>query len=317
MSGSINLAAIIYVLIIIVTFVVGVIVYAIVYNKNANKVLRTGKPNVLLDKGAFIKMIALFGILILSIIVIIQNANHKNVMKEISNSISELQSQINDLKNQNSALRSEFYNYVEGQKNIYNYSIKIEDLDIEEKKAEVLIKFSIREIHKNSTISVKATSMDDSNDTTEVNVIGSGVYEGTLKLSIESNYSVIIIEETDEIIKTYDTGNIYLKHRFDIDFKAVIEIKEDGKNELIIILDRSSLPEELKPTDIILKLFDKNNNLISNKSIFASLKEEENGFSYKFEDIIFGEEDVFSAQIEIHNALGKVNQGVDFYRINK
>src|SRR5690606_18793785 len=106
------------VLIIIVTFVVGVIVYAIVYNKNANKVLRTGKPNVLLDKGAFIKMIALFGILILSIIVIIQNANHKNAMKEISNSISELQSQINDLKNQNSALRSEFYNYVEGQKNI-------------------------------------------------------------------------------------------------------------------------------------------------------------------------------------------------------
>lgn len=308
--------AYIYILLIIAIFIIGIIVYAIIYNKNANKVLKTGKPNVLLDKGPFINMLALFGILILCVVMLIQNTNLKRLIKNYADQVVSLQSDITYLKNQNTILGSRLNELVDGQKNVYNFDYEIKELDVDKKKVDVVISFSLREALKNSTITIKAIRDNLLSETVQVVATGTGVYSGTLKLAIDGDYSIILIEETDEIIKTYQAGNVYLKGRFQLDFKATILFKPDGKYELQIVIDKNNLIDALRPTDVVLLIKDKFDSEILNKSIFSSLKGEAYGYSYIISDNI-KEEDINLAQIDIFYQLGKSTSYVEYIRIDK
>lgn len=298
-------AVVLIIVIIPAIILLGVIIYAVIYNLNANKVLRSGKPNILLDKAPFVNMLAVFGVLILVIIMVFQNYNQNNIIEELTTKVSSLSEQIASLRSENSSLRLEFYNYQEEQKNVYNTNYEIGDFYPEEKETDVIVSFSLREVYKGSIIKIKAINIDNASDTVESIASGAGVYEATLKLSIEANYSLIVIEETDEIIKTNQALSIFLKNRFAQYYKVDILYNDDGKRVLKIYQEKYFLPEQFDITDVKLTLYNAKKEIVFSQNIFDSLIKDDLSYSYLIADNILNDEERYSFKIEIYNQYGK------------
>ncbi|HHX00748.1 MAG TPA: hypothetical protein GX740_05560, partial [Acholeplasmataceae bacterium] len=80
----------IFVILIPILLIIGAIIYVILYNKNLNKVLETGKPNRMLDKNQYINLFAVIGTFILAIILIFQSIRHTKFFNEIEAKLEQL-----------------------------------------------------------------------------------------------------------------------------------------------------------------------------------------------------------------------------------
>lgn len=305
-------AGIIYIILVLVAIaiIVGVIIYAIVYNRNANKVLRTGKPNVLLDKGPFINMFVTFGILALSIFMAFQIVGQKKQIESLDSSVNYLQTNIRSLDDEIYDLNEKLNEYFESKKDVYNINYTFGEVNTEDKRIEVKIDFSLRGYDKLSVIKVKAKNQLNSEDIVESVATGSGIFEASLNLSITGDYKLLVIEESPTTIKTYELEKFNVESYLKVNYKIDLGFPDSGKLTLRIIPEITNLPDAFKLNDVVLQIKDKDNNIVLDKSVFSSIYMSGSEYFLVIDDIVsldYENSLNFMFTITLYNQFGKID----------
>src|SRR5690554_1258940 len=297
----------IFVILIPILLIIGAIIYVILYNKNLNKVLETGKPNRMLDKNQYINLFAVIGTFILAIILIFQSIRHTKFFNEIEAKLEQLTTEISHLRSRVGFLESDLDTFIEDQKNIYNTKYEYISFDKDTKNVKVRISFNLREILKDSQVTIKAININNQAESYTVAATGTGSYVGDLNLPYNNNYEVIVIEENDSLIKTYEVFSIYLKNQSLNQYKA--DFLMTNLNDIIfLVLYNENSFIDLELTKVELKIT-KDEKVIYNQDVLNILENnpENNQYELSINSLVTIESGLYKFDVTLYNELGKID----------
>ena len=297
----------IFVILIPILLIIGAIIYVILYNKNLNKVLETGKPNRMLDKNQYINLFAVIGTFILAIILIFQSIRHTKFFNEIEAKLEQLTTEISHLRSRVGFLESDLDKFIEDQKNIYNTNYDYISFDKDTKEVKVRISFNLREILKDSQVTIKAININNQAESYTVAATGTGSYVGDLNLPYNNNYEVIVIEENDSLIKTYEVFSIYLKNQSLNQYKADFLITNLNDIIFLVLYDENSFID-LELTKVELKIT-KDEKVIYNQDVLNILENnpENNQYELSINSLVTIESGLYKFDVTLYNELGKID----------
>lgn len=297
----------IFVILIPILLIIGAIIYVILYNKNLNKVLETGKPNRMLDKNQYINLFAVIGTFILAIILIFQSIRHTKFFNEIEAKLEQLTTEISHLRSRVGFLESDLDKFIEDQKNIYNTNYDYISFDKDTKEVKVRISFNLREILKDSQVTIKAININNQAESYTVAATGTGSYVGDLNLPYNNNYEVIVIEENDSLIKTYEVFSIYLKNQSLIQYKADFLMTNLNDIIFLVLYDENSFID-LELTKVELKIT-KDEKVIYNQDVLNILENnpENNQYELSINSLVTIESGLYKFDVTLYNELGKID----------
>lgn|GEM_PF-5267150 len=297
----------IFVILIPILLIIGAIIYVILYNKNLNKVLETGKPNRMLDKNQYINLFAVIGTFILAIILIFQSIRHTKFFNEIEAKLEQLTTEISHLRSRVGFLESDLDKFIEDQKNIYNTNYDYISFDKDTKEVKVRISFNLREILKDSQVTIKAININNQAESYTVAATGTGSYVGDLNLPYNNNYEVIVIEENDSLIKTYEVFSIYLKNQSLNQYKADFLMTNLNDITFLVLYDENSFID-LELTKVELKIT-KDEKVIYNQDVLNILENnpENNQYELSINSLVTIESGLYKFDVTLYNELGKID----------
>lgn len=297
----------IFVILIPILLIIGAIIYVILYNKNLNKVLETGKPNRMLDKNQYINLFAVIGTFILAIILIFQSIRHTKFFNEIEAKLEQLTTEISHLRSRIGFLESDLDKFIEDQKNIYNTNYDYISFDKDTKEVKVRISFNLREILKDSQVTIKAININNQAESYTVAATGTGSYVGDLNLPYNNNYEVIVIEENDSLIKTYEVFSIYLKNQSLNQYKADFLMTNLNDIKFLVLYDENSFID-LELTKVELKIT-KDEKVIYNQDVLNILENnpENNQYELSINSLVTIESGLYKFDVTLYNELGKID----------
>jgi len=297
----------IFVILIPILLIIGAIIYVILYNKNLNKVLETGKPNRMLDKNQYINLFAVIGTFILAIILIFQSIRHTKFFNEIEAKLEQLTTEISHLRSRVGFLESDLDKFIEDQKNIYNTNYDYISFDKDTKEVKVRISFNLREILKDSQVTIKAININNQAESYTVAATGTGSYVGDLNLPYNNNYEVIVIEENDSLIKTYEVFSIYLKNQSLNQYKADFLMTNLNDIIFLVLYDENSFID-LELTKVELKIT-KDEKVIYNQDVLNILENnpENNQYELSINSLVTIESGLYKFDVTLYNELGKID----------
>lgn len=297
----------IFVILIPILLIIGAIIYVILYNKNLNKVLETGKPNRMLDKNQYINLFAVIGTFILAIILIFQSIRHTKFFNEIEAKLEQLTTEISHLRSRVVFLESDLDKFIQEQKNIYNTKYEYISFDKDTKNVKVRISFNLREILKDSQVTIKAININNQAESYTVAATGTGSYVGDLNLPYNNNYEVIVIEENDSLIKTYEVFSIYLKNQSLNQYKADFLMTNLNDIIFLVLYDENSFID-LELTKVELKIT-KDEKVIYNQDVLNILENnpENNQYELSINSLVTIESGLYKFDVTLYNELGKID----------
>lgn len=227
-----------------------------------------------------IALIPLIGMLGLILILIFQTTSYHKLQNQLDTKISSLEGKINSLNAQINDQNSSIDDLLDSQQKVYYYEITYGDVYVEDKKVDVIINFSPKEYGVNSKVYIQAVNKDKDDDYVEVETTGYAAYEGKLKLSINSKYDIYVLEEFEDIIKTYKLAYINLPNLLQVDCKIEINLDAANKPILTVLSNVKNIPDAFKVYEIFLQIKDSEDNLIYNGDIIDKM--DKSGITYSY-----------------------------------
>src|SRR5690606_23200313 len=108
----------------------------------------------------------------------------------VNNEINNLQKQIKDQSDNISSLEAQIEALIESQANVKKVEYIADEFNEETNRGDLSISFSLKEISKNSRVTVIAKGKNNKDDIISVIAEGLGIYEAKLNLDINEEYSI-------------------------------------------------------------------------------------------------------------------------------
>lgn len=263
--------------VIISIIIVFIIVYTVIYNRNANNVLKTGKRNVLLDKGKYINIFLVVAAFVMMLLMVINIGDLKQDVKNLSGQLSQIEQKITWLQGKVGSLEDELENYIEGQKNIYDVSYQIIDADVDEKTIEISLTFKLRELNLGNTYALEVINKENREDINKIELNNDTKQTVMLELLYNQTYEVSLIETTQTVARRYDIKTIDMTALTTKNYAKADVYKVDQSIYVKVV---TSNPLNIAAFDVVsvtLIIKDKHNQIIFNQDIFPEMHQEQEG----------------------------------------
>jgi len=263
--------------VIISIIIVFIIVYTVIYNRNANNVLKTGKRNVLLDKGKYINIFLVVAAFVMMLLMVINIGDLKQDVKNLSGQLSQIEQKITWLQGKVGSLEDELENYIEGQKNIYDVSYQMIDANLDEKTIEISLTFKLRELNLGNTYALEVINKENREDINKIELNNDTKQTVMLELLYNQTYEVSLIETTQTVARRYDIKTIDMTALTTKNYAKADIYKVDQSIYVKVV---TSNPLNIAAFDVVsvtLIIKDKHNQIIFNQDIFPEMHQEQEG----------------------------------------
>lgn len=270
--------------IIVLIIIVIIFSYIIVYNKNANKVLKTGKRNVLVEKEPVIKILMFMILIIITCVSLVSIIQVKKEFIKYQNQLNKIEQTLNETNNRISELQNKFDAYLKENQQVSNVQYNFKNPSVDNQEIDFEISFVLKETHPSSVIKIVAHAENELSTKEYIFINNSGIFKTILKLSLEENYDFYIIDNQTDHIFSY---HLFLDINTSLDnfifIKSSTLFLTDGKNNKTEIYQESYFYNKYEIEQFELeKMIFKINKSTTNEEVYRKEIFKNNENIYKF-----------------------------------
>lgn len=258
--------------------------YIIIYNKNANKVLKTGKRNVLVEKEPVIKILMFMILIVITCVSLVSIFQVKKELKEYQNQLNRIEQTLKETNNRIFELQNKFDAYLKENQQVSNVRYNFKNPSVDNQDIDFELSFMLKETHPSSIVKIVAHSENELATKEYTFINNSGIFNTTLKLSLEENYDFYVVDNQTDHIFSYrlfiDVNTSLDKFIF---LKSSTLFLTDGKNNKTEIYQETHFYNKYEIEQLeIKKIIFKINKSITNEEVYRKELFKNNENIYKF-----------------------------------
>lgn len=258
--------------------------YIIIYNKNANKVLKTGKRNVLVEKEPVIKILMFMILIVITCVSLVSIIQAKKELIEYQNQLNRIEQTLKETNNRISELQNKFDAYLKENQQVTNVQYNFKNPSVDNQDIDFEISFMLKETHPSSVVKIVAHSENELATKEYTFINNSGIFNTTLKLLLEENYDFYIVDNQIDNIFTY---RLFIDINTSLDkfifLKSSILFFTDGKNNKTEIYQETYFYNKYEIEEFeVEKMIFKINKSTTNEEVYRKELFKNNENIYKF-----------------------------------